>query len=211
MGFMIFAFIVAGVLIFAVGLIGVFRTRRALHQRDAAVQAQEALLNRLKAAIELTPIVAMQAIDHDEKITLWNQASEHFYGHSKEGVMGKSFSELLFPAPERRGFHQEIERVVATRLPSLAQSRQAITSTGEERTILLTIVPIIEHDTVVELYCMEIDITRERAAQQKLEHNLQQMKSFCDLLVGREGRVMELKREINDLCNRLGEPHQYSI
>ena len=71
--------------------------------------------------------------------------------------------------------------------------------------------PIIEDDAVVEIFCMDIDVTREKEARRELEQNLEHMRSFYDMMVGRESRMLDLKREINELCGRLGEARRYNI
>lgn len=45
----------------------------------------------------------------------------------------------------------------------------------------------------------------------ELKKNVAKIQAFNKVTVGREERMMELKREINELCAKLGEPDRYNV
>jgi PAS domain S-box-containing protein len=53
------------------------------------------------------------------------------------------------------------------------------------------------------------NITERKLAELKLAERLSELKRWEAVMLGREGRNMELKREVNDLLRRLGEPIRY--
>lgn len=55
------------------------------------------------------------------------------------------------------------------------------------------------------------DVTNQRQAQQKLEHTVAQLEKFNRLATGRELRMIELKREVNGLCEQLNQPPAYEL
>ena len=62
------------------------------------------------------------------------------------------------------------------------------------------------------------DITENKRAQEELERRADEMRAvneelsrFNRAMVGRETRMIELKKEVNELCARLGEPRKYEI
>ncbi len=55
------------------------------------------------------------------------------------------------------------------------------------------------------------DITERRKAELESESQLEELKRWHEVLLGREDRVLELKREVNELLARLHEPGRYSI
>lgn len=56
-----------------------------------------------------------------------------------------------------------------------------------------------------------VDITDRKRAQRILEQQTEELSRFNDAMVGREERMVELKQEVNGLCERLGESRRYSM
>jgi PAS domain S-box-containing protein len=55
------------------------------------------------------------------------------------------------------------------------------------------------------------DITERKRAEDKLRESNAEMERFNRAAVGRELRMVELKREVNVLCARVGEMQRYSL
>ena len=56
-----------------------------------------------------------------------------------------------------------------------------------------------------------VDITRRKETEQLLRQNMEELTRFNKAMVSRETRMIELKKEINELCQRLGEPARYPL
>jgi PAS domain S-box-containing protein len=54
-----------------------------------------------------------------------------------------------------------------------------------------------------------IDITREKQAQQKLTEQIAELRRWHEATLGREERILDLKREVNELRARAGTPARY--
>jgi DNA-binding response OmpR family regulator len=54
------------------------------------------------------------------------------------------------------------------------------------------------------------DITDRKRAEEKIKSQLDELQRWQNALNGREGRVLEVKKEVNELLARLGEPPRYS-
>ena len=54
------------------------------------------------------------------------------------------------------------------------------------------------------------DITERKQVEDKLRVQLLELQRWYNVTTGREGRVLELKKEVNQLLARLGEPPRYS-
>ena len=53
------------------------------------------------------------------------------------------------------------------------------------------------------------DITERKRAEKKIQSQLDELKRWQDVMLGREDRVQELKREVNEICRRMGEAMRY--
>jgi hypothetical protein len=65
-------------------------------------------------------------------------------------------------------------------------------------------------DTVVGRVWSFRDVTERRQAEAKLTAQLDELSRWHDALLGREGRVLEVKQEVNQLLARLGQPPRYA-
>ena len=54
-----------------------------------------------------------------------------------------------------------------------------------------------------------IDITERKEAEMQVAQQLDELRRWQTVTLGREGRVAELKREVNALAGRLGQPPPY--
>jgi PAS domain S-box-containing protein len=55
------------------------------------------------------------------------------------------------------------------------------------------------------------DITLRKKAEEALKEKIRELQKFNELTVDRELRMIELKREINDLLKKAGEQEKYRI
>jgi two-component system, chemotaxis family, CheB/CheR fusion protein len=56
-----------------------------------------------------------------------------------------------------------------------------------------------------------IDITQRKRSEEELRQQAEELFRFNDAMIGREERMIELKKEINELCRRLGVPERYPL
>lgn len=55
------------------------------------------------------------------------------------------------------------------------------------------------------------DLVERRRSEESLRSHIDELTRFNTAAVGRENRMIQLKREINSLCERLGEPLRYQL
>jgi PAS domain S-box-containing protein len=71
--------------------------------------------------------------------------------------------------------------------------------------------PVIEGDEISEIVISFVDITNQKQAEQALLSKMDELERFLKLTVGRELTMIELKKEVNNLLNKLGEDNKYKI
>jgi two-component system, cell cycle sensor histidine kinase and response regulator CckA len=57
---------------------------------------------------------------------------------------------------------------------------------------------------------LERDIVERKRVEAKMAEQLEELRRWQNVMLSREGRIQELKREVNDLCRLLGKPVRYS-
>jgi PAS domain S-box-containing protein len=153
----------------------------------------------------------------DGIIQSWNTGAQRLFGYTAAEAIGKPIT-LIVP-PE---LLYEEQRILATmrrgeRIEHYETSR--LTKDGRRVDISLTVSPVRDQSgTIIGASKIARDITdRKRAekllreAHADLQSRMAELARFNAAAVGRETRILALKREVNELRGRLGEAAKYSF
>jgi len=198
------------------GIVGIGRdiTQRKI-QEEALIASEE----RMRTIID-TNKDAMIVIDHQGLITLFNPAAENIFVRSAKDMFGQSINALM-PDSYRSQHTQDVSSYFKTGKPDGAIGKTlevpAVRSNGEEFPIEISLARGGHGDRAFVLGVIRDISERKQAEQTLLEHAEQleqtnkQLETFNRMAVGREHRMIELKREINKLSEELGNPAPYDI
>lgn len=178
-----------------IGIIGVSRDitelKRIEQSLRAAAQEWQTTFDAVNDAIWL--------LDADNRIQRANQAACQLFGE----VVGRHCWEIVHGATQPPP-QCPIVRVKAT------LRRESIELPMDGRWFLVTVDPILDaagrYAGAVHIIS---DMTARKQAELKLAEQLDELRRWYTAMLGREGRVLELKREVNELLTRLGEPMRY--
>lgn len=211
LNFMAIGFALVSVALLIVALGAYLRSATELAAREAAERRLKSALARFEAAIESSPAVAVYSFDRNGIIRVWNRASETISGFSKQDAVGKDLSTLTLKEPETTRFRKLLAETWTTKQPAQPRERSVVMKTGERRTIFSTMFPIAEDDRTAEVFCVDVDMTEVKASRNELERQMRALKNLNEIMMGREKRVVELKREINELLVRHGKERKYAV
>ena len=82
--------------------------------------------------------------------------------------MGKKIQRLPLPDNEARDFERDIKSIWETGKPSKAHEWRIVTKSGETRWVYSTMFPRISHNEVIEVFCMEVDTTDRKKAEDEI-------------------------------------------
>ncbi|HCY64914.1 MAG TPA: GGDEF domain-containing protein [Oxalobacteraceae bacterium] len=154
------------------------------------------VLQHFAEAVENMPAVALQGIDREGIIHIWNEASVKLYGISRAEAIGRHFCDLL----TFRGNHTELKTALADMWdkgqPALPRDLQIMTSSGKSVWVCSAMFPAIESGQTRLIFCMDIDITQRKEQEQDLLESETRIRKFFDksadaILMMREGQIQE--------------------
>ena len=81
---------------------------------------------------------------------------------------------------------------------------------GKEIPIIQTVnkINFDNEDVLLETF---IDITERKRVEIELRKNLEDLEQFKQVTVDRENRMIELKKQVNKLCEDIGKPSKYDL
>jgi PAS domain S-box-containing protein len=126
--------------------------------------------NLVLAMLENTPLVAVQGFGLDGVIRYWNPTSTIQYGITAGQAIGKHMDDVFVSLRGGMNSIQDtIVRVTQDLQPTPPAEVEVITSSDRRLWIFSTIIPLVHEGQVVELYCMDVDITERKQAERELK------------------------------------------
>lgn len=164
-------------------------------------------------------------LDCEGKIKTFNSYAEILTGYDRGEVLGRNWFEIFIPNSDRQKANSVFEDCLRGNLINNVEN-PIICRNGEEKIILWNnSILRDENGNVMGILSAGSDITerkraeeeirlaRERAeaAGKELGETIKELEQFNRLAVGREMRIIELKQQINALCEKLGEMPRYDL
>jgi len=185
-------------------------THTDITERKRAEEKLEKQNEYVKMILDNFPIgIATNEID-SMKVTYMNRKFSEIYGWPEdEFPYVGDFFEKVFPDMEYR---QQMQTRILADLSSGDIERmdwddlKITTKAEDQRIVHASNIPLINQNIMVSIVQ---DITERKHAEEKIKKQLDELRRRYDVTLDREGRVMELKQEVNELLKQSGEPLRY--
>lgn len=174
------------------------RERQGLAERDALARKFEALFQQARDSILL--------VDPSGRIVEANQAALAAYGYGADAIRRLAERDLLAPetqAEAERRF-RESDRPEGIRFETLHRRKDGSVFPVEVSSRAIDVDGSRFRQSFIR------DITDRRRSEEISQQQLRELKRWYEATLDREGRVGELKAEVNALRERLGEPPRYA-
>lgn len=200
-------------------------SKSALEKANAALSSEVAERKRAQEALQeseehlritLASIGdAVIAVDTDRDVVNLNGAAEQLTGWTLEEARGRPLEEVFHIINEetRKAAPDPVARVIESgQIEGLANHTVLIARDGTERAIADSAAPIQDASgRTVGVVLVFRDITERRQAEEESQRHLQELERFNRLTVGREQRMIELKREVNETAHKAGLAPPYDL
>lgn len=178
-------------------------------ERNRAVEALRDSEERLRLLIESAKDYAIFAIDGERRVVSWNSGAEDMFGYREKEIVGQS-ADVLFTPEDCSDGAPEQEVQVAHHKGRAESEHWYVRKSGALFYGSGSVMPLRDKTGEMRGYVKIMrDLTETKRVQEELHEQMEELTRFNSVAVGRESRMVELKKEINDLCAKLGEPPRY--
>lgn len=171
--------------------------------RRAAEQALRDSEQTLAAVLESSPVGA-SIVEDGNRLTYVNP--------TMATMLGRTRDELL-RLPAHTHYIDPADRDALTNrfLSGEAILNEEVTLKRADGTPVHTLLTMASAGEGTRYFSWVYDITERKEAENAVRARVADLEQFTALAVGRELRMIALKREINDLCAALGRPPRYAL
>ncbi|MDO8860257.1 EAL domain-containing protein [Haliea sp. E1-2-M8] len=158
-------------------------------EQELIAQALQESEHRFRSLFENLERVSVQGYDHEHKVHFWNRASEQLYGYSRSEAQGRTLESLIIPPPMREQVTRSID-AWASGGPAIPPGELVLQDKyGDPVPVYSSHVMTKDSRGRQELYCIDIDLSEQKAYQRQLEQL-----AHHDALTGLPNRLLLTER-----------------
>jgi PAS domain S-box-containing protein len=176
-------------------------------------QAEDSLREseeRLRLLLESAKDHAIFTLDPQRRVNGWNAGAQAMFGYAESEILGRESEVLFTPEDQAKGV-PEREANEARETGRAGNERWHLRKDGSYFYGSGSVLPLRDKLGVLHGFVKIMrDLTESKHTQEELREQMDELKRFNVVAVDRESRMVELKQEINELCQRLGEPGRYA-
>ena len=176
-------------------------------------RAEEELMESkalVDAVVENVPLMIFIKEATDLRFVIFNRAGEELLGYDRKALLGKNNLDL-FPPEQAAHFMTKDREVLDGEAGMLDIPEEPILTAKKGQRLLHTRKICIRGADGATKYLLGIseDITERKRAEEEIKKQLDELQRWHNATLGRETRILDLKREVNELLGKAGQPPRY--
>jgi PAS domain S-box-containing protein len=189
-----------------VGSIGVIKD---ISEKKRAEKTLEASEKKFKLLYEKAP-VPYHTLSPTGIITDVNDKWCQTFGYTRNEVLNKPIFEFISEKEKKQAQDSFAKKVLAGKVYNGGHEREYRTKTGEPRLFVTHDFFLYdENGKVTSVYTTIEDITEMKKSERQLKEKIIELEQYKTLTVNREIKMLELKKEINELYKKLQMEPKY--
>ena len=183
------------------------------HRIEREMQSEEMLQSRAEVEVGLESYTVLYdfapvgyfTLDRDGTICQANLTGARLLGVERTRLVNRRFG-LFISEADQPTFNAFLKRVFESKTKEVFEV--ALLKKEEGGPLWVQIEALASEDRQ-ECRAVLVDITDRKRAESKLNEQLDELRRWHEITLGRETRILELKREVNELLAKAGQPPRY--
>ena len=171
--------------------------------QEVEIESAREEAKRLATIVEQSPdAILITTPDNERIINYWNKGAEAMFGWKKDEVLGKPLYETTVGAGQAAEVKQFTQTLLQKKV--IHQTGTRLNKNKQTMDVDMFIFPIVENNgDVTRFAAIMRDISQRKKFEDQLVESESKLKKINDTMVGRELRMVELKKEIERLHDLL--------
>jgi PAS domain S-box-containing protein len=144
------------------------RTIRYVIERKKANDAMKDAQQRFEIVIEKAPFIAVRGFNKEGRILHWNPAAETMYGYAKAEACRMRVQDIIGDPAKIAELEKIVNGIWTTHEAPPPVEWNVRTGSGKSLTVFSSMFPIVSQGECVEIFCMDVDITHRKLAEDQL-------------------------------------------
>lgn len=154
-------------------------------QRQGAAERLSESEERFRKLLQSVPTVAIQGYATDGTVQYWNDASEKFYGYTRDEALGRNLLDLIIPPEMRDGVRAALRGVQEGRdIPH--SELELMRKDGSRITVFSSHAVVRREGRPAELFCIDIDLSERKRAEQRVAEQAALLDKANDVILVRD-------------------------
>ncbi|MBU0710523.1 PAS domain S-box protein, partial [bacterium] len=150
-------------------------------------------------------------LDKEGRYTYNSPVVQKVIGYEDKEVLGKYFYDFFHP-DERDELKKAAFEVFKQKEVFKDFINRNVHKDGHVVILETSGVPLLdESGNLLGYRGVDRDITKRKQAEEELQERLQELEIYYKATMGREGRIIELKQQVNELLAQLGKAKKYDV
>ena len=163
-----------------------------------------------KSLVDTVRAIIM-VLDAEGRIVSYNRFMQDITGYSLDEVKGKDWFTTFLPEGDNDRVRDLFKKAIGG-TQTRSNVNPIVTKDGREILIEWNDKTLKdEDDKVIGLVSIGQDITDKKNAEEEAKKRMGEIEKLNRFMIGRELRIIDMKREVNDLLVRLGEQLKYKV
>ena len=184
-----------------------------VHQIELEMQNEEMFQSRAEVEVGLESYTVLYdfapvgyfTIDRDGTICQANLTGARLLGVERARLVNRRFG-LFISEADRPAFNAFLKKAFESKTKEVFEV--ALLKKEETGSLWVQIEALASEDRQ-ECRAVLVDITDRKRAEIKLNEQLDELRRWHEITLGRETRILDLKREVNELLAKIGQPPRY--
>lgn len=190
-------------------LTGFISIARNIAERKLAEEKLRMSEKKFRLLIENAPDLVFK-VNLEGFLTYISPSSKQFGGYDEIEELGKHFSEYLADKNQLEKFALAFQELIKEQKNQVVE----LFYLPKERKPFwaeVTATPVVENNEVIEIHCILRNIEERKQAEEKIKAQLSELQKWYTTTMGREERIIEIKKEVNTLLKQMGQPKKYRV
>jgi PAS domain S-box-containing protein len=181
-----------------------------ISERKLAEKLLQESETKFRAMVEVMPLAMILTTGVEQFIQYMNPKMIELFGYTIDDILTVDlWWPLAYPDENYRQqiadeWTRKVKHAIETQSPIEKMETEVTCKDGSKKHILWDYITMGDKS-----YTCGLDLTERIKAEEEIQNQLVELRRWYDVTLDREGRVLQLKQEVNELLKQSGEPLRY--